>query len=69
MGNMNKMIITPHFCETMYIHYDERLQQKNMHPKKRQVLQEQQEYYRKMHAVLVPFTQVCNLFEPNPNNQ
>ena len=49
---------TPHIFETMYVHYDQQLQRKDLPPLVRQLLTSAQRCYIDMHQLLVPFAQI-----------
>ncbi len=50
---MNSYLLTPHFCETMYIHYD-LLIMLCKDPAVKEFIQGAQDYYLEMHSRLVP---------------
>ena len=45
-------IITAHFCETMYAHYNEQIQLYKNDTARRNYLEEQQQFYIYMHSLI-----------------
>jgi hypothetical protein len=60
MNNTNPIadLITPHFCEIMYVHYDEMLQRKDLPAEAVRLLQTIQKTYSDMYCLLTGFDDI-----------
>lgn len=54
-----EQFITPHFCETMYCHYDAQLQRRDIPIMARRLMEQCQQSYLEMHEMLVSFQEIA----------